>query len=85
MLGLLFIGLTLTLGVAVRLGSLAGVFMMVLMYSALIPPENNPFIDEHLIYMLVMLMRMFSESGKYFGLRNQWSQTGLVQKYSILK
>ncbi len=85
MLGLLFIGLTLTLGIAVRLGTLAGAIMMVLMYSALIPPENHPFIDEHLIYVLVMLLLMFSETGKYFGLSNQWSRTPLVQKYSVLK
>lgn len=85
MLGLLFIGLTLTLGIAVRLGALAGAIMMLLMYTALIPPENHPFIDEHFIYALVMLLLMFSESGKYFGLQNQWSQVSLVQKYSFLK
>ncbi len=85
MLGLLFIGITLTFGIAVRLGALAGVCMMALMYSALIPPENHPFIDEHLIYMLVMFLLMFSESGKYFGLSNQWAQTKLVQKYGFLK
>ncbi len=85
MLGLLFIGITLTFGVAIRLGTLAGAMMMVLMYSALIPPENHPFIDEHLIYMLVMFLLMFSESGKYFGFGNAWSRTTLVQKYSFLK
>jgi thiosulfate dehydrogenase [quinone] large subunit len=85
MLGLLFIGLTLTLGIATRLGALAGAIMMTLMYTALIPPENHPFIDEHLIYALVMLLLMFSEPGKYFGLSNQWSRTSLVQKYSFLR
>ncbi len=85
MLGLLFIGITLTLGIAVRLGSLAGALMMLLMYSALVPPEHHPFIDEHFIYFFVMLLLMFSESGKYFGLSNHWSRTSLVQKYGILK
>lgn len=85
MLGLLFIGLTLTFGVAVRLGTLAGAIMMALMYSALIPPENHPFIDDHFIYALVMLLLMFSESGKYLGFANQWSRTSLAQKYSFLK
>lgn len=85
MLGLLFIGLTLTFGFATRLGTLAGAIMMALMYSALIPPENNPFIDEHLIYIFVMLLLHLSDSGKYFGFGNAWSRTKLVQKYSILK
>ena len=85
MLGLLFIGVTLTFGIAVRLGTLAGAMMMTLMYSALIPPANHPFIDEHFIYFFVMLLLMFSESGKYFGLGNLWSRTALVQKYGFLR
>ncbi len=84
MLGLLFIGVTLTLGIMVRLGSLAGALMMLLMYSALIPPENNPFIDEHLIYALVMGIIAFGNAGKYFGFGNQWYNSALVQKYKIL-
>ncbi len=85
MLGLLFIGFTLTFGVVTRLGTLAGAMMMALMYSALIPPENHPFIDEHFIYILVMLLLHLSDSGKYFGFGNAWSRTALVQKYSFLK
>jgi thiosulfate dehydrogenase [quinone] large subunit len=84
MTGLLFIGVTLTLGIMVRLGSLAGALMMLLMYSALIPPENNLFIDEHLIYALVMGLIAFGNAGKYFGFGNQWYNSAFVQKYKIL-
>ena len=34
-------------------GSLAGILMMMLMWLALLFPENNPIIDEHIIYALV--------------------------------
>ena len=86
MLGLLFIGATLTLGIMVRLGALAGAALLALMYTAVaIPPENHPFIDDHFIYVLVMFLLMFSDSGKYFGLANHWSRSGMVQKYSWLK
>ncbi len=86
MLGLLFIGVTLTLGIGVRLGTISGGVMLLLMYTAVgIQPENHPFIDDHLIYMIVMLLLRLSDSGKYFGFGNAWSRTALVQKYSFLK
>jgi thiosulfate dehydrogenase (quinone) large subunit len=84
MLGLLFIGLTLTLGIMVRLGAYAGAAILFLMYLALIPPEHHPFIDDHVVYFFVMLALAWSGSGKYFGLGRVWRQTQLVQKYPIL-
>lgn len=85
MLGLLFIGTTLTFGIMTKLGTIAGALLVFFMYLALIPPENHPFIDEHLIYALVMILLGFADSGKYFGFGNTWSRTNLVQKYSFLK
>ncbi len=54
MLGLLFVGLTLIFNKYVKWGCVAGGLMLLLMYLALIPPENNPLIDEHIIYILVL-------------------------------
>lgn len=54
MLGLVGIGLALILKRYVRWGVLAGIVMMLLMYLATFPPNNNPFIDEHIIYILVL-------------------------------
>ncbi len=56
MLGLLFIGLTLLFNRYVKWGALAGVVMMVLMYLALLFPENNPLIDDHIVYALVLML-----------------------------
>jgi len=86
MLGLLFIGLTLTLGIMVRLGAYAGAVIYFLMYLAVgISPENHPFIDDHFIGFFVMLLFAFSGSaGKYFGFGRAWQETQLVQKYSVL-
>jgi len=56
MLGLLFIGLTLLFNKFVRWGCAAGVVMMALMYLSLLFPENNPIIDEHIVYILVLAM-----------------------------
>lgn len=86
MLGLLFIGLTLTFGIFVKLGSSAGIIMLSLMYLAVgIPPANHPFIDDHIVYILIMSGLLLSDSGDYLGFGKAWSRTSLVQKYKIFK
>ena len=86
MIGLLSIGAALTLGIKVKINTFLGAFLLFLMYTAIgLPPENHPFIDEHFIYVLVMLLLMVSDSGKYFGFGIAWAQTSFVQKYPILK
>ena len=56
MLGLLFIGLTLALNRYVKWGCLAGCVMLALMYLSLMLPANNPLIDEHIVYILVLVL-----------------------------
>ncbi len=56
MLGLLFVGLTLIFNRYVKWGALAGSVMLMLMYFALLLPENNPVIDDHIVYTLVLLL-----------------------------
>ncbi len=86
MLGLLGVGLGLLLGIFMRLSTFFGGLMLVLMYLAgFILPEHNPFLDEHIIYALLMALLCFSDSGNYLGLGSWWQNTNLVQKYKILK
>ncbi len=86
MLGLLFIGTTLTFGVFVKLGSLTGFLMLFLMYTAIgIQPANHPFIDDHFIEMLIMVGLFVSNAGDYLGFGKTWSRINLVQKFKILK
>ena len=84
MLGLLSVGLFLMLGVAIRFASAVGIIMLALMYSALLLPTTNPFLDEHLVYILVMLALYFGESGEFFGLGKWWNNTAIAKKFSIL-
>lgn len=55
MLGLLGIGLALFCGVAMRLAAAAGAVLLVMMWMASLPLENNPFIDDHLIYAVLLV------------------------------
>ncbi len=65
MIGLLFIGLTLALNKYVKWGCLAGGVMLFLMYVSLMLPANNPIIDEHIVYILVLvLLAIHSEEEK---------------------
>ncbi len=59
MLGLLFIGLTLLLNRYIKWGCLAGSVMLFLMYLALLFPASNPVIDEHIVYILVLMLIAF--------------------------
>ncbi len=54
MIGLLFVGITLFINKYVKWGSIAGIAMLLLMYTAVLLPENNPIIDDHIVYILVL-------------------------------
>ena len=86
MLGLLFIGIALTLGIFMKLGSWSGMLMLFLMYLAVgIAPTNHPFIDDHFIYILVILVLLLSRSENYIGFGMSWANKSFVQKHRLLK
>lgn len=86
MIGLLLIGLALILGIGVRIAGYSGALMLIFMYLAgFIPPEHNPFLDDHFIYALVMIGLTMTASGNTWGFGKKWAKSKLVSKYSILK
>jgi hypothetical protein len=56
MAGLLGIGLALVLGVGMRIAAATGSLLLVMMWSVMLPPANNPFLDEHLIEAAVLIL-----------------------------
>jgi len=86
MAGLLFVGITLLSGIMVRLGSYTGIVMLLSFYTAgFIPPANNPFLDEHMIYSLILAGFTIVGAGQWLGLGSWWGNRSWVKKYSILK
>ena len=85
MIGLLVIGIGLTLGIATRFSSYAGVVMLLLMWSSMLPPANNPVIDDHIIYAIILIAIATLDIGKIWGLQEKWESLKLVKKISILK
>ena len=85
MLGLLGIGLALTLGIGMRLAAAAGALLYALMWSASLPLENNPVIDDHLIGFIAVIVLAVTLSGDTWGLGKVWARSGLVRKHPVLR
>lgn len=83
MAGLLGIGLALILGVGLRLASYGGGLLMLLMWSSGLPPENNPILDEHIIYLLLLWGLWTVRAGRTWGLGTWWAEK--VKKIPILE
>lgn len=85
MVGLAGIGIALIAGITMRIATAAGATLLVLMWSAALPPANNPFMDDHIVYALVLVVLALVGAGKTLGLGAGWEKIPLVQRYGILK
>lgn len=85
MLGLLFIGLALIYGILIKLSAMFGSIMLFFMWLAALLPEHNPLIDEHIIYIVVLIMLAQTKAGESLGFGNEWSKFKIVKKYPILQ
>jgi thiosulfate dehydrogenase [quinone] large subunit len=85
MFGLLAIGVALTFGAGMRLAAIAGAVMYVLMWSVVLPPENNPVLDDHLIGAVTVVALALLNAGDTWGLGSWWSRTSVVQRYPVLR
>ena len=85
MMGLLLIGLSLLLGIGVKVAGYSGALMMMLMYFALLFPANNLFMDEHIIYAIILVALANVRAGHVLGLGKYWAGTGIVKTYRFLE
>ena len=74
MVGLAGIGVALLLGIGMRVAAVAGGLLLVLMWTAVLPPENNPFMDDHLIYAAVLAVLALVDAGDTLGLGRVWAR-----------
>jgi len=85
MLGLLGIGVALILGIGMRVATVGAVAMLVMMYTAALAPENNPVLDDHLMYALAIVLLTLIGAGKAFGLGERWEKLPIVARNPWLK
>lgn len=85
MIGLLGIGAALMLGIGMRIATISGAVLLVLMWSAALWPANNPFMDDHIIYAIALVALLFASAGRYLGFGRAWESTTLVKRYPYLR
>ena len=85
MIGLAGIGIAFMSGIAMRIAAGAGALLLVMMWSAALPPENNPFMDDHLIYALAMVALALAGAGRTLGLGRYWERIPLVRDHGFLR
>ena len=86
MLSMLLIGTALIFGVATRLAAIGGIIWLTIFYTATaIWPEHNPFLDEHVVYSVLLVALVLLGAGSYLGFGDRWNRTRLVQRLPFLK
>ena len=84
MAALLGVGVALILGIGMRLAAGAGGLLTVMMWTAVLPPAGNPFLDDHLIYAAVLIVLALLGAGTTLGLGRLWSSLPLVRRATWL-
>ncbi|HEY3260717.1 MAG TPA: hypothetical protein VGJ95_10690 [Pseudonocardiaceae bacterium] len=85
MIGLLGIGAALLFGVGMRIAAATGSLLLVMMWSAALPPATNPFLDEHLIEALVLILLAATYAGDHVGFGRWWAKTRVVRAVPALR
>ncbi len=88
--GHLAIGVSLLLGLAVRISSLAGIALLLTYWTAhmewpYIENHNNLIVDYHIVYATVCLFLFASNAGHVLGLDKFAARLPLVQKHRLLR
>jgi thiosulfate dehydrogenase [quinone] large subunit len=82
MFGMLGLGVSLILGVGLRIAAVGGTVLLLMMYLALIPLKNNPVVDEHIIY--IALLWVFALTRREWSVTDWWLSQAYVKRNSWL-
>lgn len=85
MAGLLGIGVALLLGIGMRIAAGSGALLLIMMYTAVLPPDTNPVIDDHVIQAILLIGLAAANAGATLGLGGWWARTPLVRRLPWLK
>ena len=68
-----------------RIAATAGVVLYVLMWTVVLPPENNPVLDDHLLGALSLVVLAAYYAGDTWGLGKVWAATKAVKDNPVLR
>lgn len=87
--GLTLIGVSLILGVAVRLSSILGALLMLLYYFPILsfpyPDPHSYIVDEHIIYATALLVLAAQRAGRIWGLENWCANLPVCSRFPRLR
>jgi len=87
--GLTLIGISLMLGVCVRVSGMLGALMMLLYYFPILDfPYPNPrafLVDDHIIFAATLLMLALLNAGRVWGLEQWFSRLPIFSKFKNCK
>ena len=78
MAGLLGIGVALVLGIGLRIAAVSGSLLLLMMWAAEMPLENNPVVDDHIVYIAVLWMAALGQ--RKASLVDWWLSLDFVKK-----
>jgi thiosulfate dehydrogenase [quinone] large subunit len=84
-LALLGVGVAVILGIGLWVSAVAGSLLLVMMWTAVLPPENNPFMDDHIVMALVLFLLAATSAGRFLGIGAAWERLDLVRRAPWLK
>lgn len=87
--GLTLLGISLMLGVFVRLSSILGALLMLMYYLPILdfpyPNPNSFIVDQHIIYIFVLLFFASIRAGRIWGLERWCSHLPVCSKFPWLR
>ena len=87
--GLTLLGISLILGVFVRLSTFLGAILMLLYYFPVLQfpyiPPHSYLVDEHMIYALALLLLGACGAGRYFGLDRWCASLSISSRHPRLR
>ncbi|AKU18368.1 hypothetical protein [Luteipulveratus mongoliensis] len=85
MLGMGGVGVAVILGVATRIATISGVLLMLSLRLALLVPETNPIVDQHVVYGLLLVGLAALPAARRFSLATWWDRLPIVQRFAFLR
>lgn len=83
--GLTLLGVSLIFGIFVRFSSFLGIILMALYYLPILDfPYPNPhsfLVDEHIVYILVLLVFITARAGRIWGLDRKIAQSNFFSRF----
>lgn len=80
MLGMAGVGIAFLLGVAMLPAAVAGLLLMGGIYLSMLPLATNPFLDQHLFYVVLGFAFALSGTGRFIGLGRWWAGLPVISK-----